>query len=75
VPEPADGSPTNTACPRCGEAFRCGVADVAPCACTTLALDAALRAELRARYVGCLCLRCLHELAGARQAPARAASR
>jgi hypothetical protein len=39
------------------------VADAAPCACTTLAIDGALLAQLRARYVGCLCLRCLQTLA------------
>jgi hypothetical protein len=49
-------------CPRCGGAFHCGVADPGPCPCTTIELDAALRADLRARYTGCLCLPCLREL-------------
>jgi hypothetical protein len=53
-------------CPRCGGTFHCGAADPAPCACTTIDLDAALLAELRARYTGCLCLPCLRELARAR---------
>jgi TRAP-type C4-dicarboxylate transport system permease small subunit len=37
--------------------------DADPCACTTLKLSAAALAELRTRYSGCLCLRCLGELA------------
>lgn len=50
-------------CPRCGQAFHCGMNDAAPCACTALALDATTLAALRERYVGCLCLACLGELA------------
>ena len=49
-------------CPRCGGGFHCGANDAEPCACTTLALDAPLLADLRARYTGCLCLACLREL-------------
>ena len=52
-------------CPRCGGGFHCGAADAAPCACSTLTLSAALQADLRLRYSGCLCLRCLRELAAA----------
>jgi hypothetical protein len=74
VPEPTSNS-ANAACPRCGAAFHCGAADAAPCACTALALDAALLAALRARYVGCLCLRCLQALAATRNAAAPGASR
>ncbi len=37
--------------------------DDAPCACTTLQLNAATLSRLRARYSGCLCLQCLGELA------------
>jgi hypothetical protein len=51
------------ACPRCGGDFRCGAADAAPCACTTVSLDAAMLAQLRAQYTGCLCLACLRKLA------------
>lgn len=50
-------------CPRCGQAFHCGANDPTPCACCTLKLDAALLAELRQRYDGCLCLACLVALA------------
>jgi hypothetical protein len=50
-------------CPRCGGDFHCGMNDAAPCACTGLTLDAALLQQLRERYSGCLCLRCLRELA------------
>ncbi len=49
-------------CPRCGGGFHCGVNDAAPCACTTVRLDAATLAALRQRYASCLCLRCLNEL-------------
>jgi ribosomal protein L34E len=52
-------------CPRCGGGFHCGVNDTGPCACSTLSLSAALQAELRLRYSGCLCLGCLRELAAA----------
>ncbi|MES1163272.1 MAG: cysteine-rich CWC family protein [Rhizobacter sp.] len=50
-------------CPRCGGAFHCGVNDAAPCACTTLKLDAATLTQLNTQYHGCLCLRCLAEIA------------
>ena len=50
-------------CPRCGGGFHCGVNDKAPCACTTITLDAATLAELRARYTTCVCMPCLAELA------------
>ena len=53
------------ACPRCGNAFHCGVNDSTPCACTTLRLDAATLAALRERYDGCLCVTCLAQLATA----------
>ena len=49
-------------CPRCGGGFHCGVNDDSPCPCTTVTLDAATQAALRARYDGCLCLRCLRSL-------------
>ena len=49
-------------CPRCGGGFHCGANDATPCACNGLTLSATLRAELGARYAGCLCLRCLAEL-------------
>lgn len=52
-------------CARCGGGFHCGARNAAPCACSTLTLSAALQADLRTRYVGCLCLGCLRELAAA----------
>ena len=58
------------ACPRCGAAFHCGVADAEPCACTTVRLDAATLAALREQYERCLCLRCLLELQSAAPPPA-----
>ncbi|MDP1693310.1 MAG: cysteine-rich CWC family protein [Burkholderiaceae bacterium] len=53
-------------CPRCDAPFHCGVDDAEPCACTRLNLDAALLADLRQRYTGCLCLACLREIGGKR---------
>jgi hypothetical protein len=50
-------------CPRCGGDFHCGIADAAPCACAGIKLDAAVQLQLRERYGGCLCLRCLQALA------------
>ena len=50
-------------CPRCGGGFHCGVDDAGPCACTGVRLDAALLQQLRERYSGCLCPRCLRALA------------
>jgi hypothetical protein len=64
------GSLSLDRCPRCGAAFHCGFADAVPCACTTLKLDRATLAELRGRFSGCLCLRCLQALARADALPA-----
>jgi Cysteine-rich CWC len=52
-------------CPRCGAGFHCGARDCPPCACTTLRLDAATLAALRAQFTDCLCLACLEQLAAA----------
>ena len=40
-----------------------------PCACTTLRIDAATLTELRTQYQGCLCLRCLREVAAEKSHP------
>jgi hypothetical protein len=58
-------APAADRCPRCGGAFHCGIGEPGPCPCTTIALDAPTLQSLRARYAGCLCLRCLGELAQA----------
>ena len=58
----ANTLPADDRCPRCGSAFHCGIDDDAPCPCTTIKLDAAALADLRHRYSGCLCLRCLAAL-------------
>lgn len=52
--------PTNAACPRCGEAFRCGASD-AHCACFGLQIGPVLRAQIRRDYgdEACLCVNCL----------------
>lgn len=60
---------SNAACARCGGAFHCGAHDPTPCACTGLKLGADLLASLRQQYTGCLCARCLHELARAAPHP------
>lgn len=53
----------NDLCPRCGQTFQCGVQGDTPCPCTTVNLSAALQQRLRAQFQGCLCLRCLVDLA------------
>jgi hypothetical protein len=65
----AGAAESNTACPRCGQAFRCGVGDAGPCPCTQLEFDGPTLAELNRQYSGCLCLRCLAELAPAPTMP------
>lgn len=59
----ADHKAAPDRCPRCGGAFHCGVDDAQPCPCTTIKLDGATLAALERQYRGCLCLRCLAELA------------
>lgn len=59
---PEDGTPCTDRCPRCGGTFHCGINDTGPCACTTVTLSPGLLADLRQRYTGCLCVRCLNEL-------------
>lgn len=66
-PIPETQAASDTRCPRCGGTFHCGIADTAPCACTTVTLSPALLADLRQRYTGCLCVRCLIELSTAAQ--------
>ena len=56
-------------CPRCGGGFHCGAKDAAPCACTTVQLDAATLTALRTRFQGCLCLACLRQMAQALHTP------
>ncbi len=51
-------------CPRCGGSFHCGARGATPCACTTVQFDDAMLMQLRVRFSGCLCLRCLSALAG-----------
>ena len=60
---------SESACPRCGHGFHCG-AQEAHCPCFDLRLtpelrdhDVGLRDQLAQRFQGCLCLRCLVELA------------
>lgn len=53
----------NSTCPHCGVRFQCGALASTPCACETPKLDAAVLAELRLCYTGCLCRACLVALA------------
>lgn len=50
-------------CEACGGEFVCG-APLAGCWCAEVELSEAVRAELRARYRGCLCRGCLERFAG-----------
>ena len=49
-------------CQACGELFTCG-ATLTGCWCQEIELSEAVRAELRARFEGCLCRTCLEEFA------------
>jgi hypothetical protein len=58
IPLPA-GPDANSRCPRCGEPFRCGVADSNPCPCSGFIVSEQTLSSLHERYTHCLCLRCL----------------
>ncbi len=49
-------------CAACGEKFVCGVT-LAGCWCSEVKLSEETRAELKARYKGCLCRACLERIA------------
>jgi hypothetical protein len=51
-----------SACAACGGEFVCG-ATLAGCWCGEIKLSEATRAELRARFRGCLCRACLERFA------------
>jgi hypothetical protein len=59
--EPLPALPANSACPRCGESFRCGVSD-ANCHCASQKLSPRLREQLCQSYQTCLCGSCLTAL-------------
>lgn len=65
-------APQAATCPRCGGGFECG-AEAGHCDCFELRLSEAQRAEIAARYEGCLCLRCLRDLATPRAGASGAA--
>ena len=58
---PRNGPMLDARCPRCRGGFECG-AQAGQCACDGIRLTDRLRAELAARYDGCLCMPCLREL-------------
>ena len=70
--KPAAAGAAPDRCPRCGGGFACGAAGPAPCPCSELPLSAALQAQLRQQFSGCLCLACLTTLAQAEQQAAGA---
>lgn len=51
-----------TKCAACGGDFACG-ATLLGCWCSEIKLNEEQRAELRSRYSGCLCRRCLETAA------------
>ncbi|MFM2068853.1 MAG: hypothetical protein RLZZ584_3762, partial [Pseudomonadota bacterium] len=61
--DPSLALPPAAPCERCGQPWICGMNGPAPCACTTVQLDADTLAALRTRYQRCLCLACLQQLA------------
>jgi len=61
----------NEACPTCGERFACG-ASLRGCWCAEVKLTDAVRADLRARYSGCLCRTCLERFAANTNTPGAA---
>ncbi len=69
--QPARAAEPNETCPACGDRFACG-ASLRGCWCAEPKLTEAMRAELRARYSGCLCPACLERFA-AGKSPADAA--
>jgi hypothetical protein len=50
-------------CPRCGQAFRCGIDDPVPCACTGVRLGVEQLVAIRASFDDCLCVACLSSIA------------
>jgi hypothetical protein len=58
-PRPGCGG---AACESCGGEFACG-AKLSGCWCSEVRLDDETRAELRARFRGCLCRTCLEAYA------------
>ena len=52
----------STVCEACGDLFTCG-AKLSGCWCSEIRLTDETRAELKARYRGCLCKECLEKIA------------
>jgi hypothetical protein len=54
-------SPTPTVCPRCSDAFECGIGSGA-CWCADVTISDATRTAFTQYYEGCLCRDCLTSL-------------
>jgi hypothetical protein len=54
-------SATPTVCPRCSNAFECGI-DSGACWCAGVSVDDRTRTALAQYYEGCLCPDCLKSL-------------
>ncbi|AYQ33766.1 cysteine-rich CWC family protein [Runella sp. SP2] len=52
-------------CPRCGQEFRCQLTTQGSCVCSEITLSEQTLSDLRTQYEGCLCIKCLQEMARA----------
>ena len=54
-------------CPRCGSRFDCRPEAISACDCSAVNLSPEDLADIRARYDGCLCIRCLSTIKAERK--------
>ncbi len=52
-----------SACPRCKQLFICNAADIENCQCNEVKLSDAQRGYITGLFAGCLCAKCMKELA------------
>jgi hypothetical protein len=62
---PESPAADDSRCPRCGQAFHCGIDDSGRCWCADITLPHGILSTLAQRYRSCLCSRCLRALAEA----------
>lgn len=60
VDSPASG---NSSCPRCKQIFICNAGDIENCQCSEVKLNDAQRVYVTGLFEGCLCAKCMKELA------------